>query len=68
MADRVRRLWLHTLYADNAFSGIKAAPTLSRLNRAHPKQNKVIVLDFQNDTETIEQSFADYDRRPSSAK
>jgi type I restriction enzyme R subunit len=36
--------------------------TLSRLNRAHPKKSDVFVLDFQNDTETIEQSFADYYR------
>ena len=42
--------------------GIKAVQTLSRLNRAHPKKHDVFVLDFQNDTETIEKSFADYYR------
>ena len=36
--------------------------TLSRLNRAHPKKHDVFVLDFQNDTKTIEESFADYYR------
>ena len=36
--------------------------TLSRLNRAHPKKHDVFVLDFQNDTETIEKGFADYYR------
>jgi type I restriction enzyme R subunit len=53
---------LHTLYVDKALWGIKAVQTLSRLNRAHPKKSDVFVLDFQNDTETIEQSFADYYR------
>jgi len=43
-------------------SSIKAVQTLSRLNRAHPKKHDVFVLDFQNDTETIEESFADYYR------
>ena len=53
---------LHTMYVDKALSGIKAVQTLSRLNRAHPKKHDVFVLDFQNDTETIEESFADYYR------
>jgi len=53
---------LHTMYVDKPLSGIKAVQTLSRLNRAHPKKDKVFVLDFQNDTEIIEKSFADYYR------
>jgi type I restriction enzyme R subunit len=53
---------LHTMYVDKALSGIKAVQTLSRLNRGHPKKHDVFVLDFQNDTETIEKSFADYYR------
>ncbi|MBV5317675.1 MAG: type I restriction endonuclease subunit R, partial [Desulfobulbaceae bacterium] len=53
---------LHTMYVDKMLSGIKAVQTLSRLNRAHPKKHDVFVLDFQNDTETIELSFADYYR------
>ena len=53
---------LHTMYVDKALSGIKAVQTLSRLNRAHPKKTDVFVLDFQNDTETIEASFAAYYR------
>jgi len=53
---------LHTMYVDKALSGIKAVQTLSRLNRAHPKKHDVFVLDFQNDTETIQESFADYYR------
>jgi type I restriction enzyme R subunit len=53
---------LHTMYVDKALSGIKAVQTLSRLNRAHPKKHDVFVLDFQNDTKTIEESFAAYYR------
>jgi type I restriction enzyme R subunit len=53
---------LHTMYVDKALSGIKAVQTLSRLNRAHPKKYDVFVLDFQNDTKTIEESFAAYYR------
>ena len=53
---------LHTMYVDKLLSGIKAVQTLSRLNRAHPKKHDVFVLDFQNDTETILDAFADYYR------
>ena len=53
---------LHTMYVDKTLSGIKAVQTLSRLNRAHPDKKDVFVLDFQNDTDTIVESFADYYR------
>lgn len=53
---------LHTMYVDKVLSGIKAVQTLSRLNRAHPKKHDVFVLDFQNDTETISDSFSAYYR------
>jgi type I restriction enzyme, R subunit len=53
---------LHTMYVDKALSGIEAVQTLSRLNRAHPKKHDVFVLDFQNETEQIERSFATYYR------
>jgi type I restriction enzyme, R subunit len=53
---------LHTMYVDKMLSGIKAVQTLSRLNRAHPQKSDVFVLDFQNDIETIQESFADYYR------
>ena len=53
---------LHTMYVDKILSGIKAVQTLSRLNRAHPKKHDVFVLDFMNDTDTIQESFADYYR------
>ena len=53
---------LHTMYVDKTLSGIKAVQTLSRLNRAHPKKHDVFVLDFMNDTDTIQDAFSDYYR------
>ena len=53
---------LHTMYVDKILSGIKAVQTLSRLNRAHPKKHDVFVLDFMNDSDSIQESFADYYR------
>ena len=53
---------LHTMYVDKPLSDIKAVQTLSRLNRAHPEKHDVLVLDFQNNTETITLAFADYYR------
>ena len=53
---------LHTMYVDKVLSGIKAVQTLSRLNRAHPQKHDVFVLDFMNDSTTIELAFADYYR------
>ncbi len=53
---------LHTMYVDKILSGIKAVQTLSRLNRAHPQKHDVFVLDFTNDSDTIQEAFADYYR------
>ncbi|MGO9019656.1 MAG: type I restriction endonuclease subunit R [Syntrophobacteraceae bacterium] len=53
---------LHTMYVDKALSGIKAVQTLSRLNRARPQKHDTFVLDFYNDTETIQKSFEPYYR------
>jgi len=53
---------LHTMYVDKALSGIKAVQTLSRLNRAHPRKYDTFVLDFYNDSETIQRSFEPYYR------
>jgi type I restriction enzyme R subunit len=53
---------LHTMYVDKPLSGVKAVQTLSRLNRAHPQKHDVAVLDFMNDADTIERSFAPYYR------
>ena len=55
---------LHTMYVDKPLSGVKAVQTLSRLNRAHPKKHDAFVLDFANDTDTIEDAFAPYYRTP----
>jgi len=53
---------LHTMYVDKVLSGVKAVQTLSRLNRAHPQKHDVFVLDFMNDSDTIQEAFADYYR------
>ena len=53
---------LHTMYVDKILSGIKAVQTLSRLNRARPQKHDVFVLDFMNDSDTIQKAFADYYR------
>jgi type I restriction enzyme, R subunit len=53
---------LHTMYVDKALSGIKAVQTLSRVNRAHPKKSDTFALDFYNDADTIQASFAAYYR------
>ncbi|HZL05236.1 MAG TPA: type I restriction endonuclease, partial [Coriobacteriia bacterium] len=53
---------LHTMYVDKPLSGVKAVQTLSRLNRAHPDKRDVAVLDFANDADIIEASFAPYYR------
>jgi len=53
---------LHTMYVDKHLSSIKAVQTLSRLNRARPQKYDVFVLDFMNDSKTIEEAFADYYR------
>jgi type I restriction enzyme R subunit len=53
---------LQTMYVDKVLSGIKAVQTLSRLNRAHPQKDQVLVLDFMNDPDVIQAAFADYYR------
>ena len=53
---------LHTMYVDKVLSDVKAVQTLSRLNRAHPKKHDTFVLDFVNDADTIQETFAEYYR------
>lgn len=53
---------LHSMYVDKPLSDVKAVQTLSRLNRAHPQKHDVAVLDFMNNTDGIEKSFAPYYR------
>jgi len=50
------------MYVDKPLAGVKAVQTLSRLNRAHPQKHDVFVLDFHNNTATIEEAFSDYYR------
>lgn len=59
---------LHTMYVDKQLSGIKAVQTLSRINRAHPLKHDAFVLDFMNDAEIIQKSFAPYYRTTILAK
>lgn len=51
---------LHTMYVDKILSDIKAVQTLSRLNRAHPQKYDTFVLDFANETDTIQEAFSKY--------
>jgi type I restriction enzyme R subunit len=53
---------LHTMYVDKVLFGVKAVQTLSRLNRAHPQKHDTFVLDFHNDSDTIQKSFEPYYR------
>jgi type I restriction enzyme R subunit len=53
---------LHTMYVDKPLSDIKAVQTLSRLNRAYPKKHDTFVLDFFNDSDTIQAAFDPYYR------
>jgi type I restriction enzyme R subunit len=53
---------LHTMYVDKPLSDIKAVQTLSRLNRAHPQKHDTFVLDFFNDSDTIQAAFDPYYR------
>ncbi|MCP5515617.1 MAG: type I restriction endonuclease subunit R, partial [Spirochaetales bacterium] len=53
---------LHTMYVDKQLSGIKAVQTLSRLNRSHPQKTDTFILDFMNESDVIQESFANYYR------
>ena len=50
----------HTIYVDKVLTDIKAVQTLSRLNRAHPQKHDTFVLDFANETITIQDAFSKY--------
>ncbi len=53
---------LHTMYVDKVLAGVKAVQTLSRLNRADPRKHDTFVLDFMNDSDTIQRAFEPYYR------
>ena len=50
---------LCAMYVDKVLTGVAAVQTLSRLNRCH-QGKRTFVLDFVNDWETIQASFAPY--------
>jgi type I restriction enzyme R subunit len=49
---------LYAMYVDKALDGLAAVQTLSRLNRTHDGKDGTFVLDFRNDAEAIQKSFA----------
>ncbi|MFD4434026.1 type I restriction endonuclease subunit R, partial [Nocardia sp. NPDC058497] len=53
---------LTTMYVNKSLTGIAAVQTLSRLNRTREgkSQQDLVVLDFVNDAEKIQESFAPY--------
>ncbi len=53
---------LTTMYVNKTLTGIAAVQTLSRLNRTREgkSQQDLVVLDFVNDAEKIQESFAPY--------
>jgi len=53
---------LHTMYVDKPLNGIRAVQTLSRLNRAHPQKYDCFILDFQNESASVIESFATFYR------
>jgi type I restriction enzyme R subunit len=54
---------LHTMYVDKKLGGVNAVQTLSRLNRQHPAKEETMVLDFENDAESIQEAFQPYYER-----
>lgn len=54
---------LCAMYVDKKLADIQAVQTLSRLNRAcPPKKNRVFVLDFANNVDSVKSAFAEYYR------
>lgn len=51
---------LHTMYVDKRLADVQAVQTLSRLNRFKKGKEEPVVLDFENDTETIQNAFQHY--------
>lgn len=51
---------LSVMYVDKVLSDVKAVQTLSRLNRTMKGKSNTFILDFVNDVETIQKSFAKY--------
>jgi type I restriction enzyme R subunit len=48
------------MYVDKPLNGVAAVQTLSRVNRVAKHKNDTLILDFANETETIQKAFAPY--------
>ena len=51
---------LQTMYVDKKLEGLQCVQTLSRLNRVAPGKTDVLVLDFVNDPEQVQEAFQQY--------
>ena len=51
---------LVAMYVDKKISNIECVQTLSRLNRCYPRKDKTFILDFQNPSEWVVESFSKY--------
>ena len=56
---------LHTMVVDKKLHGVKTVQTLSRLNRTCAGKNDTFVLDFANDTESVQKDFQVFYRETS---
>ena len=51
---------LQTMYVDKKLDGLQCVQTLSRLNRVAAGKTDVLVLDFVNDPEQVQEAFQQY--------
>ncbi len=51
---------LQTMYVDKKLEGLQCVQTLSRLNRVASGKTDVLVLDFVNDPEQVQEAFQQY--------
>ena len=51
---------LQTMYVDKKLEGLQCVQTLSRLNRVAPGKTDVLVLDFVNNPEQVQEAFQQY--------
>lgn len=51
---------LHTMYVDKKLGGASTVQTLSRLNRTRKGKGSTMVLDFVNESESIQKDFQEY--------
>ncbi len=51
---------LQTMYVDKKLDGLQCVQTLSRLNRIAPGKTDVLVLDFVNEPDQVQEAFQEY--------